>query len=363
MSRTVAHRYTDPLDLVWLACARDVGLTITRSDTVYASYDGVGTLTLCSREHFDPDDSFGQLILHELCHALVAGPKGRGKTDWGMENVDARDLTQEHACHRLQAALADRHGLRAFLAVTTDWRPYWDALPADALGPGLDPAIPLAREAFERATQGPWARPIAQALDRTRQIAELVRATAPEPSELWSLTRALHASGFPMHEDPTRTCSQCAWSFDSGGLRCRQTRNSKARRGTRIEPGAQACTRFEAAFDASECASCGACCREAFDRVEVSRRDRIRARHPGLVVRDGFGYHLPRPGGCCVALDGDGADAPYLCRVYADRPSSCANFAVAGDACLTARQRVGRTSVAASPWVHGGVHTRGRPGS
>ncbi len=341
MSRRISHHYTDPLDLIWLACARDIGLTIARSDSVYASFDGEGTLTLSTPEHFDADDSLAQLIFHELCHALVAGPKRAAHADWGMENADERDLIQEHACHRVQAALADRHGLRRFFAVTTDWRPYWDALPIDPLGPGEDEAIPLAREAFERATQGPWAQAIENALQRTRVVAELVRATRPDAKELWSSTRALHASGFPLSDDRKTTCSECAWSFSSDGLRCRQTRKLPRERGKRINAADQACVRFEAKLDADACGRCGACCREAFDRVEVSTRDPIKKRHPELVAYDVFGPHLPRPHGRCVALEGDGNSARYLCRIYEDRPKSCGDFAIAGDACLEARRRVG----------------------
>jgi Fe-S-cluster containining protein len=55
-----------------------------------------------------------------------------------------------------------------------------------------------------------------------------------------------------------------------------------------------------------------------------------------------YGLSLPRPGGLCVALEGERATAgPYRCRIYADRPRSCADFAVTSDACLEARRRVG----------------------
>ena len=171
MPREIRRRYQDPLDLVWLTCARELGIEVVRSDEVYASLDGKGTLTLSASEHFDPDDSLAQLIFHELCHALVVGERGLSRIDWGMENVDDRDREQENACHRLHAALAARHGLREFFAVTTDHRPYWDALPLDPLAPGDDPAIPLAREAFVRARRGPWAPVLARALTRTRETA------------------------------------------------------------------------------------------------------------------------------------------------------------------------------------------------
>lgn len=343
MAREVRHRYDDPLDLIWLGCARACGIEVVRSSEVYASWDGRSTLTLSTPEHFDADDSLAQLIFHELCHGLVAGPRGVRMVDWGMENVDDRDLLQEHACHRLQAALADRHGLRAFFAVTTDHRAYWDTLPVDPLGPGDDPAIPLARDAYERALHGPWAKPIEEALARTAAIASLVRTCAPPSDSLWAMTQPLHASGFPLHRDAEKRCADCAWCFDDRGVsRCRQTRNGERERGKRVARDAQACVRFEPSFEGAECERCGACCREGFDRVEVRAKDLVRKHHPQLVAHDAYGPHLPRPSGHCVALSqGSTVPVSYRCSIYAHRPRSCADFAVRGDACLTARRRVG----------------------
>jgi Fe-S-cluster containining protein len=75
--------------------------------------------------------------------------------------------------------------------------------------------------------------------------------------------------------------------------------------------------------------------------VPVRARDPIRRRHPELVHSDRHGLHVPRPEGRCLALVGVGdASQPYRCRVYEDRPRACAEFEVAGDACLSARRRV-----------------------
>ncbi|MET0341731.1 MAG: YkgJ family cysteine cluster protein [Polyangiales bacterium] len=338
MARVIEHRYDDPLDLVWLDCARTIGLTIARSDEVYASFDGARTLTLSTAAHFDADDSLAQLVFHELCHGLVAGKRMR-RQDWGMENVDARDLLQEHACHRLQAALADAHGLRGLFAVTTEHRVYWDALPIDPLGPGDDPAIPLARDAYERATEGPWAAPIAEALTRTAKLAAVMRTLALPADSLWRTTRALHASGFPEGDHAGARCGDCAWSHAApGGVRCRQMRAGKRRA---LAASLRACVRFEPKLDEAACGACGACCREGFDRVELRARDVVKKRHPKLVAVDGFGAHLPRPDGSCVALTCSEPEAGYRCRIYDDRPRACADFAVGGDACLDARRRVG----------------------
>jgi hypothetical protein len=354
VSRTIHHRYDDPLDLIWLSCVRELGWTLLRSDEVYASFDGRGTLTLSTREHFDADDSLGQLIFHELCHALVAGDRGVRLADWGMENIDARDLEQEHACHRVQAALADRHGLRGLFAVTTEHRSYWDALPLDPLGPGDDSAIPLARAAYDRALEGPWRVPIEAALSRTAALAASMRALPLPRDSLWLRTRPLHASGFPLGE-LSKTCGECAWSYRNEALprsplRCRQSRlqRRQARLHTRtglVSADTQACVRFEDKLTDDSCAPCGACCREGFDRVELSKREPTRARPllRALVVVDGFGPHLPRPNGACVALAPrePRSSAPYRCSIYPQRPRACSDFAVGAEACLLARKRVG----------------------
>jgi len=350
VTRSIDARYDDPLDLIWRRCARSLGIEVMRSDSVYASFDGQSQLTLSTRQHFDPDDSLAQLIFHELCHALVAGPRRMKRVDWGMENIDEHDLLQEHACHRLQASLADRHGLRALFAVTTEHRSHWDTLPIDPLAMGDDPAIGLARDANDRASREPWASALDLALTQTASIAALLRASAPADS-LWARTQPLHASGFPVGDDASRRCGDCGFSFVQGsGLRCRKTRALPGPVGKRVQAAARACVRFEPRLDDTSCADCGACCREAFDRVDVRARDLIKIRHPQLVSVDGYGAHLARPGGKCVALDSslarpseriDGPEPSYRCSVYEDRPRACADFELAGDACLTARRRVG----------------------
>jgi len=220
MSRAITRRYDDPLALIWLSCAAELGIVIQRSHEVYACFDGDRTLTLCTEDGFDPDDNLAQLIFHELCHGLVAGPRKRHEVDWGMENIDDRDLLAEHACHRLQARLSDDYGLRGLFGVTTDHRPYWDALPIDPLGPSQDPAVPLAREAYSDAQDGPWAAALRRALVRTQQLALVARDAAefapdgPLPS-LWADVRPLHESGFPAGAHG-ESCGDCAWYMRPG---------------------------------------------------------------------------------------------------------------------------------------------------
>lgn len=181
--------YTDPIDVVWTGVAARLGLEVRRADDAYASWDGRGVLTIATRAEMDPDDHLGQMILHELCHALVAGDGALTRVDWGLPIEDDEAALAEHAVHRVQAALADRYGLRALFGVTTSWRPYWDALPDDPLADGADPAIALAQGAFARATTGPWSAPIADALTATAAIVVATEAFAP-PGSIFAPQRA-----------------------------------------------------------------------------------------------------------------------------------------------------------------------------
>lgn len=90
-----------------------------------------------------------------------------------------------------------------------------------------------------------------------------------------------------------------------------------------------------------DCTTCGACCREAFDAVEISEDDPFVELHPELVIRTPFDkLGVLRQGPRCACLSGDDA-TPYTCAVYAVRPQTCRDVAVGGEACLWARERVG----------------------
>jgi hypothetical protein len=342
-SRTPSHRYRDPLDLVWLRAAEKLGLRVVQSGDAYASYDGKGTLTVGAPGDLDPDDCLAQLIFHELCHALVAGDAAFERLDWGLSNTDDRDLVLEHACNRLQAWLASRHGLRWLLAVTTEHREYYDALPDRPLEPGDDPAIALARAAALRARAAPWRETLDEALELTAELARVMRPSSPEDS-LWRLAGWRHRTGFPLHFRSGLVCGDCAWSYrgeNGKPLRCRQGRRP-GRAGTLLDTAEPACARWEPRLVGDDCGGCGACCREGFDLVPVEPGERMERRHLALLQSSSLGLHVPRPGGRCAALDGEGTTlGPYRCRVYADRPRACQKFAVGGDACLTARRRVG----------------------
>jgi hypothetical protein len=342
--RSITHDYQDPVDLIWLRAATDLGLTIVRSPDAFAAYDGKGTLTIAEVSDFDPDDCLAQMIFHEICHWLVAGRRGILLPDWGLSNIDDRDLVYEYACHRLQAALSAPYGLREFMAVTTDWRPYWDSIPEDPLKEGDDPAISIAQEGFHLARLQPFEAVLTRSLSATALIADVVRGAVPS-SSLWSKTRERHRLGARlgslMSRDESLRCGECAWSVEDGtGLTCRQHKLPE-RAAPSVIADEQACERWEQKFSIEDCGECGACCRQGFDVLEVSASDPFLKLHPDLVQLQNGEQRVPRPDGLCVALDGDGTSTPYRCRHYESRPQNCVDFEVGGDACLLARRRVG----------------------
>jgi hypothetical protein len=167
--RLVSRQYRDPLDQVWLGAAAAMGVTVSRSEDVFAAWDGQGSLVLGTDETLDADDCLGQMIFHELCHSLVQGPGNLSRPDWGLDNIGDGDLHREHACLRTQCALLMPLGLRAAFAPTTEHRVFYDSLSEDALrGDGED--VALARRALERASDTPWHPHLGAALAATRTI-------------------------------------------------------------------------------------------------------------------------------------------------------------------------------------------------
>ncbi len=344
MTRKVARRYDDPVDAIWVAAAARLGIVVERTSDAYAAYDGSGRLALASREHFDADDSLAQMILHELCHALVAGACATERADWGLSNHDDRDLVQEHACQRLQASLAQRHGVGALFAVTTDHRPYWDALPSNPLAAGDDPAIAVAREALARARTSAWFQVIDEALRKTADIADAVRPDA-DGASLWAKTLPRHATGFVLGTNPSETCGECAWSHAASerarALRCRQAERERAPV-QRVRASDAGCVRWEPKLRIEDCRACGACCREGYHVAPVGRHEPVVTSRPDLVSRSGRRLLIERPDGRCVALRGRGSTAaPFDCSIYEIRPRACRDLAPGGAACLEARRRVG----------------------
>jgi Fe-S-cluster containining protein len=361
VTRTPTHRYVDPLALVWLGAAAKVGLTVERTDAAYAASDGKGRLRIGSDETLDADDSLAQMIFHELCHALVAGPESFAAPDWGLDNVTDDDAWREHATLRLQLTLARRYGLHRFFAPTTDYRAtFWDALPADPLADRTDPSVVAAIVGLGRVDEPPWAPALEDALAATAAIvgvatgfaAAAARATGGAPSLATDFrVTPPHPTGLPAGAPDAgdRRCGDCAWRHVGGpgrkATRCRQVANAV------IDDAWPGCERWEPAVD---CLTCGACCREAYHAVAVTPRDPVRRKAPDYVVDrgpacEGDRYEVRRAGDRCAALEGGelvelGAGprrAPYRCVIYDDRPRTCRLFTAGSGHCLTARRRVG----------------------
>lgn len=177
-AREVLSRYQDPLEVVWLATAARLGLTVHRDPSVFSRTDGTGLMAFGPRATLDADDSLAQMLLHEVCHWITNGRESFAEEDWGFPLDDAMD-PREHACLRLQAALADRHGLRGMLGPTGSFRRYWDTLGPDALAP-LDGSpweaevARLAGEALVRADHPTYA-PLHAALEATAALRQVVQ--------------------------------------------------------------------------------------------------------------------------------------------------------------------------------------------
>ena len=129
-------------------------------------------------------------------------------------------------------------------------------------------------------------------------------------------------------------CGQCVWHYRGG--RGRPVQRCRRHGQQRVGAGAAACESYTAALD---CLSCGACCREAYDAVEVGPRDPFVKAHPELVSQVDGRLNLARTAGICAALRP--AEGAWPCRVYAARPKTCQDFEVASDNCLIARMRIG----------------------
>jgi Putative zinc- or iron-chelating domain len=334
----------EEIEALWTEAAARLGFRVVRTGDAYATSDGRGTIAIGVREALDDDDAVAQLVFHELCHAITQGEGALALPDWGLDNTGPRDVVREHACLRLQAHLADPHGLRAVMAPTTEYRGYHDALPAAPLGDGDDPAIAVAREAAARAEGGPWREPLQAALAATAAV--LARAAAG-PAVPLPPAPPVHPLGMPLGP-AAETCGSCAWLYVGGRgkavARCRQAAPPNGE-GERTLQGHPACELWEPPVD---CATCGACCREAYHSVTVSMRDPVVWKQPALVERHSHRFEILRDGDRCAALSDRRNDAGrgageriFTCSIYEDRPQACRDFAAGGRHCLDARRRVG----------------------
>lgn len=350
-ARTISHLYEDPLTVIWISCAHRLGFAVDRTREMYAGYDGQGTLFIGSDELLDPDDCLAQMIFHELCHALVEGEPGRQKVDWGLDNTRPGNGWREHACLRTQAWISGQYGLRDFMAPTTEYRThFWSQLATDPLAPVADSsprAITASRKAIRRFHEKPWLAPLEDALEQTVALAALLQSVEARTTSdrlsasLWDAVKSRpepHPIGYRLQIDPSQgeSCATCAWSFDKGpAVGCRRA----PRR--RLAPTSPACSHFEAKARV-DCSTCGACCREAYDTVDIHPKEAVLERHPDLIdARDGR-YRMRRRDGRCLALTQLTPDqAGYRCAIYQDRPKTCREFEFRGSHCLSARQRLG----------------------
>lgn len=353
--RKPAHSYQDPLARIWMACAEQVGFRVERTGSAFASSNGKGVLLIGNDDLLDPDDNLGQMIFHELCHALIEGEAAEQLQDWGLDNTSGRDTWRERACLRLQAYLAEQYGLRDFFAPTTDFRVlFWNKLPDDPFeaaperGGLREPSCVLARQAVWRSYTARWRKPLHQALEATAALAAVIPGIIASDDialpSLWSVATAKpaphpagHAPISRYHSAKAHGCSDCAWRFLQRRLwRCRHMPTQ------RLQDDESACYRWEASAQL-DCLSCGVCCREAYDSVEVERSDPVRANHPELVVHEDDRYKLKRTEqNRCVALEGGMTPfEDYTCAIYAERPRTCREFEQGGANCLEARQKLG----------------------
>jgi hypothetical protein len=182
--RPIRSRYTDPLELVWMATARRLGIRIRRNPHVFSMTDGTGLLELGPRDSLDPDDTAAQMIFHELCHWVTNGLESFHERDWGFPLTDELDW-REFGCLRMQAGLADRYGLRRILAPTGIFRQYYDRIPADVFEPLDDSpleqfAVRTGSEALRRVDGDPWREPVHAALVATRTFRDSVHRFLPD---------------------------------------------------------------------------------------------------------------------------------------------------------------------------------------
>lgn len=364
MNRIAHAKYIDPLDHLWITAAKELGLQVERSPHGYAHTDGKGNLYIAPTEELDPDDCLAQMILHELCHALVQGEDSFSKPDWGLSNdeqadVYESDVTREQACLRVQASLLRPYGLRRLLAPTTDFRVFYDALPQKPLDGASPREAKLSQDGLSLAHHPPYRRVLTEALTATAELhralgkASRPSATSPEATEplpsLWQSAPSpkLHKSGLPMSDGVFEskkgtTCGGCAFlkTPDKRGaaFRCERTA-IEASPGKVVNPTLAACALFEPPLD---CQSCAACCRHAFSLVPVRLSDEVNWRHPQLVGKSGKDLTILRDPErrCCAAL-GETAEHSFGCLIYSDRPRTCRDFSAGTFNCLEARRRVG----------------------
>ena len=315
----------DPeIDRIWIDAAARCGFRVERGRAAYASTDGNGTILVGSRETLDGDDSLCQLVLHELCHALVQGEGSWGLVDWGLCNTDERDAVAEAACLRLQAHLATGCGLRQALCPTTPWRAYYEALPPD-------PLLPVAEADTEACSRAGAAASLAASRGFSPVIDGALAATAA------ALARR-HPAGFPLGP-AGETCGSCAWRYRGDEAPRSSAAGSQRRRSEMDCACAPTCQPATAGSRRSSVVAAA----PAAARPTTASASRCEIRWSGSTrlwscATDTAGA-CSAEGDRCAALEI--SEKSYRCQIYADRPRTCRDFERGGRHCLVARRRVG----------------------
>ena len=245
------------------------------------------------------------------------------------ELVGAGGGARALAATRLRAGLSDRWGLRDVLS------PH-DGLPRDPIHDGLpcdDGQEPSSRDLAVVGWHAAAREPFRSILENAFEASSKLLLDDPDPR----LARRPHPLRLGAGPDGRR-CGDCAWRRRGRCLQVSPPWDGPSR----VVPSWPACARWEPVLTDSDCAPCGACCREGYSLAPVRRGEAMLEAHPEWIQGKGARACLPRPGGRCVALSGDGsAEAPWRCRDYAVRPRACSGLAVGSNGCLEARRRTG----------------------
>lgn len=343
MSGKAQQRDEDSVGKVWATAARRLGIARPVEKVAGQPTDA----------DKPADERKGQALFDQLCCALIEGHDSFAKL--AAEHGGNFDTTALHwrdnARLRLQWVLCSQWSLQDWFVPAAHVRAFWDSLDETVLDDKAELAVRAASVALLRASRSPWAPAFVDALATTR---ELLRVD--------TRNRIAHpADAFAARIDATKRCEQCAWAYTQGiKLACRQVDSATiGPQHKDIEAHWPACERFEPALD---CQNCGACCREAFQSVEVGAREPIRRTHPEMVVDHGTRRELrrtqatsldiiadkPAPTRCAALGGGDVVQlgtrttvADYACQIYQARPQSCRSFTAGSESCLVARRRVG----------------------
>lgn len=258
----------------------------------------------------DPAEGFRASLLAICAKVLGSAPLGRPSPE-----------ALAAAVGRLAAGIADRGGLRRILSDM-------DGLPPDPVH---------AWRAADRR-EDPSARDLA--VYGWHEVSrEPVRATLDAALDASAESSGVEAHPLRLGAGPSgKDCLGCAWNQRGTCLQVGPPWGGPSR----IPKGCPACARWEPILVDEDCAACGACCREGYGMAPVRKGEAMLDAHPEWVVGKGASAHLPRPGGRCVALAGDGtASNPWRCRDYPVRPRACSQLRVGGRGCLDARRRTG----------------------